>query len=80
MRKTWEIDPAISIYFAERFNYPIVQTTGGNLARSATQDVLDVPEGLRFLVGEKLDTSVQRDLRVGYLYLYSPSCTAHIFW
>ncbi|KAI0822734.1 atypical/PIKK/PI4K protein kinase [Trametes gibbosa] len=70
VRKAWEIDPAIAVYFAERFNYPILQSEVGRLVRSSTPDVLDVPEALRFLVGEKLDLSVQRDLR--YLLLWAP--------
>lgn len=68
VRRTWEIDPAISVYIAERFNYPAVQSAVETLVRSTTQDVLDVPEGLRFLVGDKLGTSVQRDLRVSRLH------------
>ncbi|KAL1947994.1 hypothetical protein VTO73DRAFT_13718 [Trametes versicolor] len=70
VRKTWEIDPAITIYFAERFNYPAVQSEVARLVRSSTPDVLDVPEALHFLVGEKLDLGVQRDLR--YLLLWAP--------
>ncbi|OSD08514.1 atypical/PIKK/PI4K protein kinase [Trametes coccinea BRFM310] len=70
VRRTWEIDPAITVYFAERFNYPIVQTEVGRLVRSSTPDVLDVPEALHFLVGDRLDTNVQRDLR--YLLLWAP--------
>ncbi|KAM5531731.1 hypothetical protein V8D89_014580 [Ganoderma adspersum] len=70
VRKTWEIDPAISIYLAERFNHPAVQSAVGGLVRSNTQDVLDVPEGLRFLVGSNLGTGIQRDLR--YLLLWAP--------
>ncbi|TFK94778.1 atypical/PIKK/PI4K protein kinase [Polyporus arcularius HHB13444] len=70
IRKTWEIDPAISVHLAERFDYPVVQNTVGSLVRSATQDVLDVPEGLRFLLGGRLDQGVQRDLR--YLLLWAP--------
>ena len=59
MRRTWDIDPAIAVYLAERFNHPAVHSAIGSLVRSTTQDVLDVPEALRFLVGDKLDTSVQ---------------------
>lgn len=67
MRRAWDIDPAIAVYMAERFNYPAVHNAVGSLVRSTTQDVLDVPEGLRFLVGDRLDTSVQRDLRASNL-------------
>ncbi|CDO73608.1 hypothetical protein BN946_scf185014.g78 [Trametes cinnabarina] len=70
VRRTWEINPAITVYFAERFNYPVVQAEVGRLVRSSTPDVLDVPEALHFLVGDKLDTNVQRDLR--YLLLWAP--------
>ncbi|KAJ8463246.1 hypothetical protein ONZ51_g10373 [Trametes cubensis] len=69
-RRTWEIDPAIAVYFAERFNYPAVQAEVGRLVRANTPDVLNVPEALHFLVGEKLDLGVQRDLR--YLLLWAP--------
>lgn len=74
MRKTWEIDPAITIYLAERFNYPAVQSEVARLVRSSTPDVLDVPEALRFLVGEKLDLGVQRDLRVCSMQIYVYGC------
>ncbi|KAI0362486.1 atypical/PIKK/PI4K protein kinase [Trametes cingulata] len=70
VRRVWEIDPAIAVYFAERFNYPAVQAEVGRLVRSNTADVLDVPEALHFLVGDRLDLSVQRDLR--YLLLCAP--------
>ncbi|KAI0647399.1 atypical/PIKK/PI4K protein kinase [Trametes meyenii] len=70
VRRVWDIDPAIAVYFAERFNYPTVQNEVGRLVRSSTPEVLDVPEALRFLVGEKLDINVQRDLR--YLLLCAP--------
>ncbi|KAI8989762.1 atypical/PIKK/PI4K protein kinase [Trametes punicea] len=70
VRRTWEIDPAITIYFAERFNHPAVHVEVGRFVRSNSPDVLDVPEALRFLVGERLDSNLQRDLR--YLLLWAP--------
>ncbi|TBU65484.1 atypical/PIKK/PI4K protein kinase [Dichomitus squalens] len=70
IRRTWNIDPAIAVYMAERFSQPAVQTAVSSLVRSNTRDVLDVPEGLHFLVTESLGASVQRDLR--YLLLWAP--------
>ncbi|PCH37888.1 atypical/PIKK/PI4K protein kinase [Wolfiporia cocos MD-104 SS10] len=70
VRKTWEIDPAIAIYLVERFNHPAAETEVSRLVRSNTLDVLGVPEGIRFLVGDKLDQSVKRDLK--YILLWEP--------
>jgi phosphatidylinositol 4-kinase A len=64
VRTVWEIDPAIAVYIAERFKSPGVQSEVGKLVRSSTPDVLDTPEALHFLVGDRLDLNVRRDLKV----------------
>jgi phosphatidylinositol 4-kinase len=60
----WQVDPAIAIFFAERFQYTTIRFEVSRLVRSATASVLDVPEALLFLVGERLDPNVRRDLKV----------------
>jgi phosphatidylinositol 4-kinase A len=64
VRNVWKIDPAIAVHMSERFNAGTLQTEVTRLVRSNTRDVLDVPEALRFLIGENLDTNIKRDLKV----------------
>lgn len=37
------------------------------MVRSSTLDVLDTPEALRFLIGDRLDHTIRRDLKVSLL-------------
>lgn len=69
VRKLWQIDPAVAIYLTERFNVPIIAHEVGRLVRSRTRDVLDIPEALRFLVGDKTGADVRRDLKVERLII-----------
>lgn len=64
VRKVWEIDPAIAVFLTERFHNQTVHAEVGRLVRSGTHDVLHVPEALPFLVGDKLDQTIRRDLKV----------------
>jgi phosphatidylinositol 4-kinase len=64
IRTVWKINPAIAVYITERFKSPVVQLEVGKLVRSTTLDVLDTPEALRFLIGDKLDLNIRRDLKV----------------
>jgi phosphatidylinositol 4-kinase A len=64
VRRTWQIDPAITIHLAERFTSPILRAEVVKLVRSSTQDVLSTPEALPFLLGDRLDPHFRRDLKV----------------
>ncbi|THH29581.1 hypothetical protein EUX98_g4604 [Antrodiella citrinella] len=64
VRKAWQVDPALAVYLTERFNVPIVHHEVGRLVRSRTRDVLDIPEALRFLVGDRIGTE--------YLSIWAP--------
>lgn len=64
LRTIWHIDPAIAIFLTERFKQPIIRYEVGKFVRSNTVDVLDVPEALSFLLGDRLDPNVRRDLKV----------------
>lgn len=64
VRTVQKVDPAIAVYMAERFKSPGVQSEVGKLVRSSSLDFLDTPEALHFLVGDKLDVNVRRDLKV----------------
>jgi phosphatidylinositol 4-kinase len=48
----------------ERFKQTTVRVEVGKLVRSSTLAVLDVHEALPFLVGDRLDPSIRRDLKV----------------
>lgn len=71
VRKAWKVDPAIAVSLTERFNIPIIHIEVGKLVRSNIRDVLGVPEALRFLVGERLDSSLRRDLKVPCFFCVS---------
>ena len=64
IRTVWEIDPAIAVHFAERFKPPVVTHEIARSVRSEPRKLLHVADALRFLVGDKLDTGVHRDLKV----------------
>ncbi|KII89099.1 hypothetical protein PLICRDRAFT_698221 [Plicaturopsis crispa FD-325 SS-3] len=70
VRTVWQINPAIAIHMTERFKNAFVQGEVGKLVRSSTLDVLDISEALPFLVGDKLDPNVRRDLK--HLLLWAP--------
>lgn len=63
-RQTWQLNPGIAIYMTERFSVPGLESEVTALVRSNPIACLDVPEALNFLVGDKLDPTFQRDLRV----------------
>ncbi|THG97697.1 hypothetical protein EW026_g4356 [Hermanssonia centrifuga] len=71
IRTVWQLDPAIAVYMTERFHHVPVLNEVTHLVRSNTKDVLDIPEALRFLVGERIDVHIPRDLK--YLLLWAPT-------
>ena len=60
----WRINPAISICLTERYKIPTIRQEVGKLVRSNTVDVLGIPGALTFLLGDRLDPHVHRDLKV----------------
>ncbi|XP_006457944.1 hypothetical protein AGABI2DRAFT_64231 [Agaricus bisporus var. bisporus H97] len=70
IRTVWGVDPAIAVFLTERFKSPFARNEVGRLVRSSPKDVLGVPEAVFFLLGDRFDTSVRRDLR--YLVLWAP--------
>lgn len=65
VRTAWKIDPALVVHLAERFkHWPVVEREAGRWIRAHTRDVLDHAEALHFVVGQRLDRYVARDLRV----------------
>ena len=64
LRTVWHIDPAIAVFLTERFKQPVIRYEVGKFVRSNIVDVLDVPEALSFLLGDRLDPNVRRDMKV----------------
>lgn len=58
---------------AERFNVASLHNEVTRLVRSNTREILDCPEALRFLIGDKLDAGVKRDIKVLLGYTQSVS-------
>ncbi|KAJ3513745.1 hypothetical protein NLJ89_g2774 [Agrocybe chaxingu] len=70
VRTLWRLDPAVAVYLTERFKNPHIRYEVGKLVRSNTTDVLHIPEALSFLLGDRLDPHVRRDLK--HLILWAP--------
>lgn len=64
IRTLWRLDPAIVVHLAERFKNPSVRHEVGKTVRFNASDVLDVPEALSFLLGDRLDSAISRNLKV----------------
>ncbi|TFK76247.1 atypical/PIKK/PI4K protein kinase [Pluteus cervinus] len=70
IRTMWQINPAIAIHVTERVKQPLIRLEVGKLVRSSSLDVVDIPEALPFLLGERVDGTVRRDFK--YLLLWAP--------
>ncbi|KAF8891248.1 hypothetical protein BD779DRAFT_1514119 [Infundibulicybe gibba] len=80
IRTVWQVNPAIAIHMAERFKNPFVRSEVGKLIRSSTLEALDIPEALPFLVGDRLDPHVRRDLKHLLLWAPVPPVIANTFF
>lgn len=52
------------MYLPERFTSPTLRYEVVKLVRSSPLEVLDVPEALHYLLGDRLDGNMRRDLKV----------------
>ncbi|KAF8913519.1 hypothetical protein CPB85DRAFT_1299266 [Mucidula mucida] len=80
IRTAWQMNPAIAVYLCERFKLPNIRSEVSKFVRSNTVDVLDVPEAVPFLVEERLDASVRRDLKLLLLWAPVPPVIANTFF
>ena len=62
--RAWKISPAVAVHMGERFKLPTVQAEITKLVRGDPRLVVDVPEALHFLLGERLDASSKGLLKV----------------
>jgi phosphatidylinositol 4-kinase A len=68
----WKIDPAIAVHLAERFKHPIVRSEVVKHIKIDPKAALDVPEALTFLLGDRLDPSIRKSLKVRPLFSIPP--------
>ncbi|KAG7092795.1 hypothetical protein E1B28_009114 [Marasmius oreades] len=80
VRTVWHIDPAISIHFAERFKVPSLRNEVAKLVRSSCVDVLGVPEAIGFLLGDRMEPIINRDLKLLILWAPVPPVIANTFF
>jgi len=59
---------------SERFKFASLRNEVTKLVRSSTLEVLDVPEALLYLIGDRLDPAVHRDLKVHISPLFKSRC------
>ncbi|KAH8117021.1 hypothetical protein DFH11DRAFT_1687803 [Phellopilus nigrolimitatus] len=70
VRTAWKVDPGLVVHLPERFKNATVEREAGRWIRAHSREVMDYPDALRLVVGDKLDRSVQRDLK--YVLLWAP--------
>ncbi|KAF5373565.1 hypothetical protein D9758_000828 [Tetrapyrgos nigripes] len=80
IRTIWNINPAIAVHITERFKLPLLRNEVTKLVRSSSLEVLDVPEALVFLIGDKMDSAVRRDLKHLLLWTPVPPVIANTFF
>ncbi|KAL7310917.1 Phosphatidylinositol 4-kinase stt4 [Mucor circinelloides] len=70
VRFAWETSPKVAVQMAARFVQVAVQRELHTLIANNTLDVVDVPEALELLLGEKVQPNAKLDLR--YLKYWAP--------
>lgn len=70
IRFAWETSPKVAVQMATRFVQPAVQRELHTLIANNTLDVVDVPEALEILLGDKVQPYAKLDLR--YLKYWAP--------
>lgn len=76
VRRAWKIIPAVAVHMVERFKVPTVEAELRRLVNEQPHAVLDVPEALRFLVGDSLDARPKPSLQWLPLWSSVPPVTA----
>lgn len=64
VRLAWEIDPHLAVQMPSRFKLPVVENELRNLVANNTLDVVNDPEALVILLGERLTPTKRLDLKV----------------
>jgi hypothetical protein len=65
VRLAWDIDPRLAVQMPNRFKLAVVENELRNLVINNTLDVVNDPEALVILLGERLTPTKRLDLKVG---------------
>lgn len=67
--RAWKISPAVAVHMGERFKLPHILVEITKLVRADPRMVVDVPEALHYLLGDRLDASSRSLLKVNSSHL-----------
>ncbi|KAI8974048.1 hypothetical protein BDB01DRAFT_807332 [Pilobolus umbonatus] len=70
IRFAWEVSPKVAVQMSSRFVQPVVQRELHILIANNTLDVVEIPEALELLLGERLQPNAKLDLK--YLKYWAP--------
>ena len=70
MNTAWKIDPKLVVFMSERFKGLGLEMEAGRWIRAHTREVMDVPEALHFIAGDRMNAGVQRDLKASLALNY----------
>lgn len=70
VRLAWDIDPRLAVQMSSRFKLPVVESELHSLIANNTLDVVNDPEALVILLGDKLTPSSRLNLK--HLQYWSP--------
>lgn len=68
VKRAWRIDPRLVVFMPERFKSVVLEMEVAKYTRAHTRNVLDVPEALHFITGDRLNSATLRDLKVSVVF------------
>ncbi|ODN73286.1 hypothetical protein L202_07835 [Cryptococcus amylolentus CBS 6039] len=80
VQKAWKLNPAVAVHMGERFKNLPVQAEISRLVKSDPKAVIDVPEALHFLLGDKLENDAKPALKWLPVWAAAPPVTAIVYF
>ncbi|WRT70200.1 uncharacterized protein IL334_007194 [Kwoniella shivajii] len=78
--RAWKFNPAMAVHMGERFKNPPVQSEISRLVKSDPKRVIDVPEALHFLLGDRLENNARPALKWLPVWAAVPPVTAIVYF
>ncbi|KAK8853241.1 hypothetical protein IAR55_003943 [Kwoniella newhampshirensis] len=80
VQKAWKLNPAMAVHMGERFKNAPVQVEISRLVKADPKAVIDVPEALHFLLGDKLEPNAKAALKWLPVWAATPPVTAIVYF